>query len=86
MFIDETECNGNDHVPKMEYAMKGDPPVQHRWLHRGELISAIAAMASTGMVSVELKKGSVNGDVFYVRFCSYHRCCHMMETIQNQLL
>ena len=49
----------------MGYAMRGDPPVQHRWLHRGERISAIAAMAITGMVSVELKKGSVNGDVFY---------------------
>ena len=57
--------NGKDHVRRMGYAMRGETPIQHRWLHRGERISAIAAMASSGMVALEMKKSSVNGDVFF---------------------
>ena len=65
VFIDETGCKGKDHVRRMGYAMRGETPIQHRWLHRGERISAIAAMSSSGMIAVEMRKGSVNGDVFF---------------------
>ena len=65
VFIDETGCQGKDHIRRMGYAMRGEAPIQHRWLHRGERISAIAAMSSNGMVALEMKKGSVNGDVFF---------------------
>ena len=65
VFIDETGCKSKDHVRRMGYAMRGETPIQHRWLHKGEPISAIAAMSSSGMIAVEMKKGSVNGDVFF---------------------
>ena len=46
-------------------AMKGESAVDHRWLHRGTRISAIAAMTTTGILAVDLMKGSVNGDRFF---------------------
>ena len=45
--------------------MRGENAVDHRWLHRGRRISAIAAMTTTGILAVELKTGSVNGDNFF---------------------
>ena len=39
--------------------------MDHRWLHRGTRISAIAAMSTSGILAVELMSGSVNGDKFF---------------------
>ena len=64
VWIDESGCDARDHVRKYGYALRGECPVYHRLLHRGQRISAIAAMAYDGIVAVELKRGSVNGDVF----------------------
>ena len=65
VFIDETGCSSKDHTRKFGYAMRGESAVDHRWLHRGNRISAIAAMTTTGILAVELMKGSVNGDKFF---------------------
>ena len=65
VFIDETGCSSKDHTRKFGYAMKGESAVDHRWLHRGTRISAIAAMTITGVLAVELMKDSVNGDRFF---------------------
>ena len=61
VFIDETGCSNIDHTRKFRYALGDEPAVEHRWVHRGTRISAIAAITS-GMLAVELKTGSVNGD------------------------
>ena len=67
VFIDETGCSNKDHTRKFGYALRGEPAVEHRWIHRGSRISAIAAITS-GILAVELQTGSVNGDFFdYVR-------------------
>ena len=42
--------------------MRGESGVDHRWLHRGTRISAIAAMSACGILAVKLMSGSVNGD------------------------
>ena len=47
------------------YALWGKSPIQHGILHKGGRISAIAAIASTGAVAVDMTTGSVNGEVFF---------------------
>ena len=64
VWIDETESDRRDHIRKSGYALRGERPVYHRILHRGQRISAIAAVASDGVVAVELMKGSVKGGKF----------------------
>ena len=66
VFIDETGCSNEDYTRKFGYALRGEPAVEHRWVHRGIRMSAIAAMTTSGMLAVELKTGSVNGDVFFI--------------------
>ena len=65
VFIDETGCSSKDHTRKFGYALRGEAAVEHRWVHRDNRISAIAAMTTSGMLAVELKTGSVNGDDFF---------------------
>ncbi len=69
VWVDESGCDKNNHIRKFGYALKGEPPVSHRILHRGKCISAIAAMGCDGILAVEFHKGSVGGDEFidYVR-------------------
>ncbi len=61
VWVDESGCDRKDYIRKFGYALKGEPPVYHRILHRGKRISAIAAMACDGILGVE---GSVGGDEF----------------------
>lgn len=65
VFIYETGCSNKDHTRRFGYAMRGESPVDHKWVHRGTRISAIAAMSPYGMIAVELMTGSVNGDKFF---------------------
>ena len=65
MWIDETGTDKRDHIRKYGYALKGVAPVYHRLLCCGERYNAIAAMSSTEILAVEVRRGSVNGDVFY---------------------
>ena len=39
--------------------------MDHRWLHRGTRVSAIAAMSTSGIMAVELMSGSVNSKKFF---------------------
>ena len=65
VWIDETGCAAKDHVRHFGYALRGECPVYHRLLHRGQRISAVAGICSTGLVSVGLKTGTFNGERFY---------------------
>lgn len=64
VWVDETGCDRRDNVRKLGYALRGERPVYHRWLHRGRRISAIAALATDGVVALELTKGTVDGTKF----------------------
>lgn len=65
VWLDETGCDKRDHIRKMGYAMKGERPVCKRILHRGQRISAVAAMCCDGVIALELEAGTMNGDKFF---------------------
>ena len=54
--------HAKDHIRRFGYALRGECPPYHRLLHRGKRISATA---TTGLLAVELKKGTNNGDTVY---------------------
>ena len=62
--LDEPGSDNRDHVRKMGYAMRGDRPVYHRLLHRGQRSSSVAAMCSDGVIALELQEGTFNGYKF----------------------
>ena len=59
-FVDETGCKSKDHMHRFGYALRGKSPAQHGILYKGGRISARAAIASTGVVAVDMTTGSVN--------------------------
>ena len=65
VWIDETGCAAKDHIRRFGFALRGECPVYHRLLHRGKRISVTAGICSTGLLALELKKGTNNGDTFY---------------------
>ena len=64
VWIDETGCDKRDSIRKYGYAMMGERPVYHRFLHRGQRVSAIAALCTDGVIAVEHSVGTVDGDKF----------------------
>ena len=65
VWIDETGSNKKDHIRKYGYALRGVTPVYHRLLCRGERYNAIAAISCTDVLALEVRKGSINGTLFY---------------------
>ena len=65
VFVNETGCKSKDHMHRFGYALWGKSPIRHGILHKGGRISAIAAIASTGIVAVDMTTGTVNGAVFF---------------------
>ena len=65
VWIDETGTDKRAHIRKYGYALRGVTPVYHRILSRGNRYNAIAAMSSTEILAVEVKTGSVNGEIFF---------------------
>ena len=64
VWIDETGCDRRDNIRKFGYSLLGDTPVYNRFLHRGNRISAIAAVSTDGLLAYEFYKGTVNGETF----------------------
>ncbi len=64
VWVDETGCDKKDQIRRFGYALRGEYPVYHRFLHRGKRISAIAALSTDGVVALELTKGTVDGSKF----------------------
>ena len=64
VWVDESGCDKKDHMRKFGYSLRGEPPVYHRFLHRGERHNVICAMSTQGVVAYEWYKGSINGDKF----------------------
>ena len=71
VWIDETGSDARDQSRKYGYSLRGQAPVVHRFLSRGKRVNAIAAISTSGLVSLELVTRTVNGEVFfdYVRSC-----------------
>jgi len=64
VWIDEMGCDRRDYVRRYGHALRGQVPVCHRLLHRGQRYSSIAALSSEGIVAVESHTGSTNADNF----------------------
>jgi len=64
VWIDETGCDRRDQIRRLGYSIRGERPVCHRLLQRGQRISIIAAMTTEGIISTEIVKGTVNGSTF----------------------
>ena len=65
VWIDETGCDNRSYMRKYGYSIKGEVPVCNRLLVRGQRISAIAAIATSGLIALELTTGTVDSDLFY---------------------
>ena len=65
VWIDESGCDKSDNIRKFGYALRGERPVYHRFLHRGQRVSVLAALCTDGMIAVEFTLGTVNGDKFF---------------------
>ncbi len=65
VWLDESGSDSRDNIRKFGYALRGITPTYHRLLNRGTRINAIAAIATSGLVAVEMTMSSVNRDVFY---------------------
>ena len=71
-------------IRNLGYAMRGIRPVCKRLLHRGQRISAVAAMCSEGVIALELGEGTYNGDRFS-QASLYQRCFNLMAAVRANL-
>ena len=65
VWVDESGCDNRTYMRKYGYAIKGDTPLCHRFLARGQRVSAIAAISTDGVVCLELSTQTVDSDMFY---------------------
>jgi len=65
IFLDETGSDRHNSIRRYGYSVQGKPLVTHKFLFRGERISAIAFMSVNGMLDCKTVKQTVNSDVFY---------------------
>ena len=64
VFLDETGCDRRDMLRKYGYSFRGVPAICHQMFARGQRVSAIVAIAADGLVTYEIRTGTVNSDVF----------------------
>ena len=65
VWIDETGTDARDQSRKYGYALRGQRPVVHHFHSRGRRVNAIAAISSSGLVTVELTQSTVDKEVFF---------------------
>ena len=65
IFIDETGSDNRNALRKYRYSLRGKILVNHALLVRGERVSAIVCMSSTGLLDVKTITGTSDGDTFY---------------------
>ena len=65
VWVDETGNDHRTHIRKFGYSLRGMSPTYTRLLARGKRYNAIAAMTSSGVLALEVKSESVNGETFF---------------------
>ena len=65
IFLDESGSDKRDSLRKYGYSLRGKPPRCQKFLVRGERVSLLTFMSSSGVLDCQLVRGSVNGDIFY---------------------
>ena len=64
VFVDETRTDGRDSLRRYGYSLRGKTPRSCKVLVRGERISVIGIMTSTGIPDLHVVRGGVDGDEF----------------------
>ena len=65
VWVDESGSDKRTHIRKFGYSLRGTTPTNTRLLVRGERYNAIAAMSSSGVIALEIQKGTLNGEAFF---------------------
>ena len=65
VWVDETGSDNRDQIRKFGYALRGLPPLYHRFLVRGTRISSIVAMGCEGVLTFDMVTGTTNGETFF---------------------
>ena len=65
IFIDETGADNRNSIRRYGYSLRGKPPLTHQLLVRGDRVSAITCMSSSGILDAKMVRGSTDGDTFY---------------------
>ena len=82
IFIDETGADRKDSIRKYGYSMRGKPLVSHKFVVRGERVSAIACISTAGLLDVMTVKGTTDGDTFY-HFIQTYLLPHLLPFNDN---
>ena len=85
VWIDEMGSDRRDAMRQYGYAVLGETPRCKRIQVRGQRISAIAAISSAGMVSLELEYGILIPFMTLFEEALYRTCILMMELPLNLL-
>ena len=64
VFVDEIGTDMRDNSRKCGYSIRGKPIVSHKLAFRGQRVSAIVAMTSTGILDYKLTQDTVDSDEF----------------------
>ncbi len=69
VWLDEAGCDNLNFMRKYGYSIRGEVPVCHRLLVRGQRVSAIAGISTDGLVALELSKGTRNFLMISLEVC-----------------
>ena len=61
VWVDESGSDKRTHIRKFGYSLRGTTPTNTRLL----VNNAIAAMSSSGVIALEIQKGTLNGEAFF---------------------
>ena len=64
VFVDETGADRRDCMRKFGYSLRGVTPRTHKLLWRGQCVSALTAMSTSGVLDCYTTTGSVNAEKF----------------------
>ena len=65
IFIDETGADRRNALRRYAYSWRGKPAKAHKLLVRGEHVTAMCLMCSSGILDCKTVSGGVDGDTFY---------------------
>ena len=77
VYVDETGFDARNKQRRYSYSIRRKPAKNQTLLVRGERVSAIACMSSSGLLDVQTFQGTATGEVFY-NFVQTHLLPHLM--------
>ena len=65
IFVDETGADRRDTLRKYGYSLRGKPVRSQKLTFRGERLSTLGAMSTSGVLDCKVVRGKVDADIFY---------------------